>query len=178
MKALVVGSGGREHSIAYMLTRSSIVDRLFWTPANGGFEGIADNPGIALDDHEALLKFVKNERIGITVIGPETPLVEGIVDSFEENGLKVFGPRRAGAMIEGSKGYSKQLMKKKDIPTGSFEEFKDKASALNYLKTKQPPFVIKADGLAAGKGVVITHTVEEASEWLSNMFEKRIFGEK
>jgi phosphoribosylamine--glycine ligase len=177
MKALVLGSGGREHSIAYMLSRSSAIDRLFWTPANGGIAGIAENPGISTDEYETLLKFVKDERIDLTVIGPEAPLVEGIADSFEENGLKVFGPKRDGAMIEGSKGYAKQLMRKKAIPTASFEEFGDKQSAVGYLKTQNPPFVLKADGLAAGKGVIIAGTLKEAEESLSNMFEKKIFGE-
>lgn len=177
MKALVVGSGGREHAIACMMKKSSLIDRLYWTPANGGCEGLCENPGIGSDDLESILRFAKEERMDITVVGPEVPLVEGIADLFKENGLTVFGPSKQGAMIEGSKAFAKTLMERRGIPTARFREFSGSASALAYLRKQRPPYVIKADGLAAGKGVVIATTLNEAESALQDMFEKKVFGE-
>jgi phosphoribosylamine--glycine ligase len=176
VKALVVGSGGREHAIVYMLQKSSLIDRLYWTPANGGFEGLCENPGIASDDFESLIRFAEKEAVDITVIGPEVPLVEGIVDIFSDHDLPVFGPSKQGAMIEGSKGYAKELMARRSIPTARFRQFSDRESALDHVKRQHPPYVIKADGLAAGKGVIIVQTLEEARRALYDMFEKKVFG--
>ncbi len=177
MKALVVGSGGREHAIAYMIKKSSLIDRLYWTPANGGCEGLCENPGIGSEDLESILRFAKDERMDITVIGPEVPLVDGIADLFKENGLTVFGPSKQGANIEGSKAFAKSLMERRGIPTARFREFSGSASALAYLRKQRPPYVIKADGLAAGKGVVIATALNEAEAVLQDMFEKKVYGE-
>ena len=177
MNVLVLGTGGREHALAHALSRSSLVDRLYWTPGNGATEELAENPRMALDDHQRLASFAKKESIDLTVVGPEVPLVSGIADLFMHEGLGVFGPTAAGARIEGSKSFAKELMKERGIPTAAFEEFSDKRSAMQALNNKQPPFVIKADGLAAGKGVCIAHSRDEAEKALSDMIEREIFGE-
>ncbi len=176
MKVFVLGSGGREHAIAHTLAKSPLVDTLYWTPGNAGTRGLAENPRMPLDDVEALISFAKNEKVDLTVVGPEAPLVAGIADSFQLEGLPVFGPSAEGARIEGSKSYAKQLMHKKGIPTASSREFKDKLSALKALTKREPPFVLKADGLAAGKGVIVARSEEEAEKALTDMFDKRVFG--
>jgi len=176
MKVLVIGSGGREHTIVYFLNKSSLVDRLFWTPGNAGGVDIAENPGIPVNDFPALLQFAKKEKINLTVVGPEAPLVNGLSDIFTENDLVIFGPGSEGAKIEGSKIYAKQLMKKKGIPTAGFADFYDMHSAAQYIKKLSPPYVIKADGLAAGKGVLIATDEKEAHSALNDMFEKKKFG--
>ncbi|MBN2322592.1 MAG: phosphoribosylamine--glycine ligase [Spirochaetes bacterium] len=177
MKVLVVGGGGREHAIAWMLNKSNLVDTLYWTPANGGCEDLCENPGIAADDTESLLRFAKGESIDLTVVGPEVPLVRGITDVFNAEGLCVFGPSKQGAMIEGSKGYAKALMKRRGIPTADFREFTDRASAASFLENKTPPYVLKADGLAAGKGVIVAFSQQEAETALCDMFDRKVFGE-
>jgi phosphoribosylamine--glycine ligase len=177
VKVLVLGSGGREHALAFTLSKSSMVERLYWTPGNAATGELAENPRIALDDLEGLASFARKEGIDLTVVGPEVPLVSGIADLFIEKGLEVFGPTAAGARIEGSKSFAKQLMRDKGIPTASFKEFSDKSSAMKALKGGEPPFVIKADGLAAGKGVYIASSHDEAEQALSDMFEREIFGE-
>jgi phosphoribosylamine--glycine ligase len=176
LKALVLGSGGREHAIAWSIKKSTLVDKLYWTPGNAGTEEIAENPAIQVDDFPALLKFTKEEKIDTVIVGPEVPLVEGITDFFTENGVSIFGPTSEGARLEGSKIYAKRLMKQRDIPTADFKEFYEPAPALEYIRTISPPYVIKADGLAAGKGVVIARSDEEARKTLHSMFEKKIFG--
>ena len=177
MNVLVLGSGGREHTLAYKISQSKLLDRLFWTPGNGATEEIAENPHIELDDFESLVKFARENKIDLTVVGPEAPLVKGIADIFDENGLKIFGPFSRGAMIEGSKIFAKNLMKEAGIPTAEYRAFYDEKSAKTYLNEIKPPYVIKADGLAAGKGVVITEDKESAYKVLDDMFEKKIFGE-
>ncbi len=177
MNVLVLGSGGREHALAYKISQSKLLDRLFWTPGNGATEEIAENPHIELDDFESLVKFARENKIDLTVVGPEAPLVKGIADIFDENGLKIFGPFSRGAMIEGSKIFAKNLMKEAGIPTAEYRAFYDEKSAKTYLNEIKPPYVIKADGLAAGKGVVITEDKESAYKVLDDMFEKKIFGE-
>ncbi|MFW6139679.1 MAG: phosphoribosylamine--glycine ligase, partial [Spirochaetota bacterium] len=177
MKFLVVGNGGREHAIASSLKKSSMVSRLFWTPGNAATGEIAENPGIASEDFESLLQFARKENIDITVVGPEVPLVNGMADLFQEHGLKVFGPKTDGAKIEGSKIFAKQLMKACNIPTAPFREFYRLEPALKYLKKASPPFVVKADGLAAGKGVIIAHDMPEAQKALVDMFENKKFGD-
>jgi len=176
VKVFILGSGGREHALADALSKSALVDRVFWTPGNAGTDEIADNPHINIDDFDSLLQFAKNEKIDITVVGPELTLVNGIVDLFTDSGLSVFGPTAEGAKIEGSKLFAKALMKKRGIPTASYAEFFEKKSAMNYIKTAVPPYVIKADGLAAGKGVAIVQSEREAEEVLYNFFERKIFG--
>lgn len=177
MRVLVIGSGGREHVLAFTLKKSPHVERLFWTPGNAAAEEIADNPNIPINDFQALLRFAKKEKIDLSVVGPEEPLVRGIADLFEENGLAVFGPGAAGARIEGSKVYAKQLMREMKIPTAEFSECDSRASAQEQIKRHKPPYVIKADGLAAGKGVVIAQDESQAEEVLHNIFEGHIFAE-
>ncbi len=177
LKILVIGSGGREHALAYFLSRSSVVDRLYWTPGNAATEQIAENPGIPVDDFEGLLKFAKKEDINLTVVGPELPLVKGLTDYFEENGLLVFGPKAEAAMIEGSKIFAKKLMEEASIPTAKYESFLNFEEASRYLDKIDPPIVVKADGLAAGKGVTICYSREEAKQTLHNYFIEKIFGE-
>ncbi len=176
MRVLVIGSGGREHAIVYFLNESSLVERLFWTPGNAGGVDIAENPGIPVDDFPALLQFAKKEKINLTVVGPEAPLVNGLSDLFTENDLVIFGPGSEGAKIEGSKIYAKQLMRRKGIPTAGFADFYDMYSATQYIKKLSPPYVIKADGLAAGKGVIIAADEKEAHSAINDMFEKKKFG--
>ena len=177
MKVLVLGGGGREHAIAWMLNKSSLVEELYWTPANGGCAVPFENPHIAADDIESILRFARDKSIDLTVVGPEGPLVRGITDIFKEHGLLVFGPSKQGAMIEGSKSYAKALMEQRAIPTAGYREFHDRISALSYLEGKKPPYVLKADGLAAGKGVIIAYTMQEADIALGDMLDRKMFGE-
>ena len=177
MKVLVLGSGGREHAIAHSLARSSMVDTLYWTPGNAATGELAENPRIQIDDMDTLASFARNEAVDLTVVGPEIPLVAGITDFFHEHGLTVFGPTSDGARIEGSKSYAKQIMEDKGIPTASSQEFTDKISALKALGQAEPPYVLKADGLAAGKGVIVARSLREAENALTDMFDNRVFGE-
>lgn len=177
MKILVVGSGGREHALAYFLSKSNMIERIYWTPGNAATDQIAENPGIPADDFENLLKFAKKENINLTVVGPELPLVKGITNYFEENGLLVFGPRSEAAIIEGSKIFAKTLMEEASIPTAKYVNFCSLEEASNYLGKLEPPIVIKADGLAGGKGVSICHSRDEARETLRKYFIDRIFGD-
>ncbi len=174
MKILVIGSGGREAAICWKLKQSKKCTKLFCAPGNAGISDYAELvPHSKIDE---LLVFVRKENIDLTIVGPEIPLVEGIVDLFEKEGLKIFGPSKKAAMIEGSKKFSKDLMKKYHIPTAEFAEFKESKKALEYLKDKKYPIVIKADGLAAGKGVVIAVNKIEAEEAIQNMLDKKQFG--
>jgi phosphoribosylamine--glycine ligase len=177
MKCLVIGGGGREHALAYFMKKSPLVDRLFCIPGNAGTREVAEAPDLPEADVPTLLRFAKREKIDFTVVGPEAPLVEGVSDLFRENGLAVFGPGADGARIEGSKIFAKRIMRDKGIPTAGFVQFSDTASALRHVGNNPPPFVIKADGLAAGKGVVIARTSEEARRSLEDMLDRRIFGE-
>ncbi len=177
MKVLVLGSGGREHALAYALSKSPLVKRLYWTPGNAATGEISENPRIKVNNFEALLGFARQEKIDITVVGPEVPLVNGITDLFIENGLRVFGPTKEGARIEGSKIFAKKLMEEKDIPTAQYREFFEVQAALEYIQQMDPPYVIKADGLAAGKGVLIVDSEKDAREALNDMFERKVFGE-
>ena len=176
-KVLVLGSGGREHALVYALSQSPLVKRLYWTPGNAATGDIAENPSIKVDDFEAILSFAKREKINITVVGPELPLVKGIADLFIENGLPVFGPTKEGARIEGSKIFAKKLMQEKGIPTALHREFITKQAALEYIRQMNPPYVIKADGLAAGKGVLIANDERDTRKILTDMFERKVFGE-
>lgn len=176
MKVLVIGSGGREHALCYKLAQSKRVSKIYCAPGNGGTSSIAENVNINPKDIELLLSFAKTNSIDLTVVGPENPLVSGIVDRFEEEGLRIFGPRMEGAILEGSKIYSKEFMKKYHIPTGKYRSFKNLEEALKGLDEFLYPLVIKADGLCLGKGVVICQSEEEAKKSIKDMMSEKVFG--
>lgn len=169
MKILLVGSGGREHALAWKLGKSPKVEKIYVAPGNGGTANENKCENIELTKICDLLKFAKNNNIDLTVVGPEEPLINGIVDTFKEKGLKIFGPDKAGAMLEGSKSFSKDFMKKYGVKTADYEVFYEYEEAKSYLENCKYPRVIKADGLAAGKGVVICESKEEAIDTL-NLF--------
>lgn len=175
MKVLVVGSGGREHALVWKLQQSSSVEKVFCAPGNAGIARMAECVPLGVNDFSALIAFAKKEEIGLTVIGPEDPLLGGIVDAFEEAGLKVFGPNRLAAMMEGSKTFAKDLMLKYGIPTGGYQSFTEYEQALAHVREQGAPIVIKADGLAAGKGVVVAMTLEEAEDALRSMMVDDVF---
>lgn len=176
MRIFVIGSGGREHALIWKIAQSRKVDKIFCAPGNGGIKEIAENVDIKADDVAALLRFAKDKRIDLTVVGPEIPLVKGIVDEFTKNGLRIFGPRKDLAMLEGSKVFAKEAMKRFGVPTADFKVFDDALKARDYLKQRGAPLVVKADGLAAGKGVVVAQTIEEADVAIDSMLVKKIFG--
>ncbi|MFA5388552.1 MAG: phosphoribosylamine--glycine ligase [Candidatus Omnitrophota bacterium] len=176
MRVLVIGSGGREHAIVWKLSQSAKVEKIFCAPGNGGIKESAELVDIKADDIPALLDFAKKNKIDLTVAGPEVPLVKGIADIFKENGLKVFGPFKESAMLEGSKVFSKNMMRKFGLPTADFRVFDDAASAKKYLREKGVPIVIKADGLASGKGVILPKTIEEGDNAIDAIMVKKVFG--
>ncbi len=176
MKVLIVGSGGREHVIAAMVAKSSKVDKIYCAPGNAGIAQIAECANIGAMEFEKLVAFAKEKEIDLTIIGMDDPLVGGVVDAFEEAGLRVFGPRKNAAILEGSKAFSKDLMKKYDIPTAAYENFDNAADALAYLEKADFPIVLKADGLALGKGVLICNTLEEAKAGVKEIMEDKKFG--
>ena len=176
MKILLVGGGGREHALAWKLSKSSLVDKIYAAPGNAGISEIAECIDISQGDIDALKNFAFKNKIDLTVVGPEEPLVKGIVDLFNENGLRVFGPGKNAALLEGSKVFAKKLMSKYNIPTADFKIFDNSKDATDYLSKANFPIVIKADGLAAGKGVVIAKDFNEASEAVTNIMEEKIFG--
>ena len=177
MKVLIVGSGGREHAIAYSVAKSSKVDKIYCAPGNAGIGQIAECVDITAMEFDKLAAFAKEKEIDLTIIGMDDPLVGGIVDVFEEQGLRVFGPRKNAAIIEGSKAFSKDLMKKYGIPTAAYETFTDPQKALEYLETAKMPIVLKADGLALGKGVLICNTLEEAKTCVKTLMLDKQFGD-
>ncbi|MCQ2491669.1 MAG: phosphoribosylamine--glycine ligase [Lachnospiraceae bacterium] len=176
MKVLVVGSGGREHAICWAIAKSEKVDKIYCAPGNAGVSEYAECVNIGAMDFEKLVAFAKEEAIDLTVIGMDDPLVAGVVDAFEEAGLRVFGPRANAAIIEGSKAFSKDLMKKYNIPTAAYENFTSPEAALEYLETAKMPIVLKASGLALGKGVLICNTLEEAKEGVKTLMLDKQFG--
>ena len=176
MKVLVIGSGGREHALVWKIAQSPLVDKVYCAPGNPGIGELAENVPIKVDDLQGLLDFAKREGIGLTVVGPELPLSLGVVDLFEEHGFKVFGARKNAAIIEASKAFSKDLMKKYDVPTAAYEVFTEIEPAVAFIDRVGVPIVIKADGLAAGKGVVIAQTREEAVATVNDMLSGRTFG--
>lgn len=176
MKVLIVGSGGREHAIAWKVAKSSKVDKIYVAPGNGGISQIAECVNIGAMEFDKLVAFAKEKAIDLTIIGMDDPLVGGIVDVFEAEGLRVFGPRKNAAILEGSKAFSKDLMKKYNIPTAAYETFDTPESALEYLETAKCPIVLKADGLALGKGVLICNTREEAKEGVKTLMLDKQFG--
>ena len=177
MKVLIVGSGGREHAIATAVAKSSKVDKIYCAPGNAGIGQIAECVNIGAMEFDKLVEFAKNNEIDLTVVGMDDPLVGGIVDKFEEAGLRVFGPRENAAILEGSKAFSKDLMKKYNIPTAAYENFDDPEKALEYLRTEAKfPIVLKADGLALGKGVLICNDLKEAEDGVKEIMEDKKFG--
>ena len=176
MKVLIVGSGGREHAIAWKVAQSEKVDKIYCAPGNAGCAEYAECVPIAAVEFDKLVAFAKENEIDLTVIGMDDPLVGGVVDAFEEAGLRVFGPRKNAAILEGSKAFSKDLMKKYNIPTATYENFDDADAALAYLETAKFPIVLKADGLALGKGVLICNTLEEAKEGVRSIMLDKQFG--
>ena len=176
MKVLIVGSGGREHAIAWKVARSPRVEKIYCAPGNAGIEEYAECVNIGAMEFEKLAAFAKEKEIDLTVIGMDDPLVGGVVDVFEKEGLRVFGPRAHAAILEGSKAFSKDLMKKYHIPTAAYENFNDPQAALAYLETAKFPIVLKADGLALGKGVLICNNLEEAKAGVKTIMLDKQFG--
>lgn len=176
MKVLIVGSGGREHAIAASVAKSSKVDKIYCAPGNAGIAELAECVDIGAMELEKLADFAQEKAIDLTIIGMDDPLVAGVVDVFEERGLRVFGPRKNAAILEGSKAFSKDLMKKYNIPTAAYETFTSSEDALAYLETSAYPIVLKADGLALGKGVLICNTKEEAKEGVKTLMLDKQFG--
>ncbi len=178
MKVLVIGSGGREHALCFKIAESSKVNKIYCAPGNGGTLELAENVDINVDEIEKLLKFAKEESIDLTVVGPELPLVMGIVDRFEEEGLNIFGVNKSSARLEASKEFSKKFMEKYNIPTAKYIDFEDLEDAVEGLKDFKFPLVIKADGLCAGKGVVICEDEKHAKQTLKDILEDKCFGEE
>lgn len=176
MKVLIVGSGGREHAIAWSVSRSPKADKIYCAPGNAGIAEYAECVNIGAMEFEKLADFAQENQIDLTIIGMDDPLVGGIVDEFESRGLRVFGPRKNAAILEGSKAFSKDLMKKYGIPTAAYETFDTPEAALKYLETAPVPIVLKADGLALGKGVLICNTREEAKEGVKTLMLDKQFG--
>lgn len=176
MKVLVVGSGGREHAIVTSVAKSPRVDKIYCAPGNAGIAALAECVAIGAMEFDKLVAFAKEKEIDFTIIGMDDPLVGGVVDAFEAEGLKVFGPRKNAAILEGSKAFSKDLMKKYNIPTAAYENFTSPEEALAYLETAKMPIVLKADGLALGKGVLICNALEEAKAGVKEIMEDKKFG--
>jgi phosphoribosylamine---glycine ligase len=177
MKVLIIGRGGREHALCRKVSESSLVEKVYAAPGNDGMSDVAELVSISESDHDQLIQFAKDHEVGLTIIGPEVPLLEGLADRFEAAGLAVFGPKKAAAEIEGSKSFAKEIMKKYQIPTGDYAVFTTYEDARQYVEEKGAPIVIKADGLAAGKGVTVALTLEEALASLEDMLVGQKFGE-
>ncbi|MFC1492644.1 phosphoribosylamine--glycine ligase [candidate division KSB1 bacterium] len=177
MKVLVVGSGGREHTLVWKIRQSPKVTEVICAPGNGGILELAKCFPVNADDIQGLIDLAKSESVDLTVIGPEAPLVDGIVDEFEKNGMRVFGPSGKAAQLEGSKAFANDIMKKYNIPTAEFEVFEDAEIARDYIKSKGAPIVVKADGLAAGKGAIVCGTIEEAINAVDMMLIDKKFGD-
>ncbi|MFN3351005.1 phosphoribosylamine--glycine ligase [Pseudorhodoplanes sp.] len=171
MNILLIGSGGREHALAWKIAASPLVDRLFCAPGNAGIANEAECVALDPADHEAVIAFCKDKRIDFVVVGPEAPLCAGIVDALEAAGIKAFGPSKAAARLEGSKGFTKDICRANNIPTAGYERFTTPGPAKDYVRKHGAPIVVKADGLAAGKGVVVAETVEQALQAIDMMFE-------
>ena len=176
MKVLVIGGGGREHALVWKISRSPRVEKVYCAPGNAGIADLAEIVDISASDIDGLARFAEREGIDLTVVGPEVPLTMGVVDLFEKRGLKIFGPSKAAAEMEGSKAFSKTIMKKYNVPTAAYETFTSQDEAFAYIDKLGAPIVIKADGLAAGKGVTVAQTVDEAKDAVRDMMEDRSFG--
>jgi len=177
MKVLVIGSGGREHALTWKIKQSPLVRKIYCAPGNGGMEQIAECVTIEPTDIQALLKFAKEKKIDLTVVGPEAPLVTGIIDEFEKAGLQIFGPTRLAAQLEGSKAFAKEFMHRRNIPTAVFKIFENAEEAKAFLSKAQFPLVVKADGLAGGKGVFVCESLKEATEAIDQIMVQKIFKE-
>jgi len=177
MKVLVVGSGGREHALVWKIAQSKLVDKIFCAPGNAGISGLAECLDIKQDDILSLLDFAKREKIDLTVVGPEAPLALGIVDEFDKYGLRIFGPSKQAAQLEASKVFAKQLMKKYGVPTADFMVFDNPDEAKRHIELKGAFCVVKADGLAQGKGVIVAKTIPEATSAVDSIMKNKIFGE-
>ncbi len=177
MKILVIGSGGREHALVWKIAQSKYVNKIFCAPGNGGISQQAECVDIKADDLDGLLSFAKKEKIDLTVVGPEAPLAAGIVDQFDRYGLVIFGPNSKASQLEASKVFAKELMAKYEVPTADFQIFDNPIEANRYIDKRGVPCVVKADGLAQGKGVVVAKTVEEAKIAVASMMEEKIFGD-
>jgi len=171
MNILLIGSGGREHALAWKMASSPLTDRLYCAPGNAGIAREAECVALDPADHSAVIAFCKDKRIDFVVVGPEAPLCAGIVDDLETAGIKAFGPSKAAARLEGSKGFTKDMCRANNIPTAAYERFTEPAAAKDYVRKQGAPIVVKADGLAAGKGVVVAETVEQALQAIDMMFE-------
>jgi phosphoribosylamine---glycine ligase len=177
MNILIIGSGGREHALTWKLTQSPRVDRVFLAPGNAGTDVDGENVAIKTTDFQKLIKFAKENNVGLTVVGPETPLTEGIVDVFEDAGLRIFGPRKNAAELEGSKIFCKDLLRSADVPTAEYQKFTAADEAVKYLRDREDmPVVVKADGLAAGKGVFVCANRAEALDAVDKITRQKIFG--
>src|SRR5947209_12730192 len=176
MRVLVVGKGGREHALVWKLAQSPRVEQVFCAPGNAGTALDGTNVPIEQSDFSGLIRFAKKEQIGLTVIGPEEPLARGIVDAFQKEGLRVFGPTREAAQLEASKVFAKNLMRHADVPTSDFRIFDHSEAAKHYIQTREYPVVVKADGLAAGKGVVVCSTTPEALQAVDRIMVREEFG--
>jgi len=177
MRVLVIGSGGREHALVWKIAQSKLADKIFCASGNGGISKIAECMDIKADDIPALLDFAKKEKMDLTVVGPEAPLSSGIVDEFNNNGLNIFGPDKKAARLEASKVFSKELMAKYGVPTADFKIFDNADEAKKYIEKMGAPCVVKADGLAQGKGVVVAKTTDEAKEAVTLIMQEKVFGE-
>lgn len=176
MKILIVGGGGREHAIAAAVARSPKADKIYCAPGNAGIAEVAECVPLGVDEFDKIASFAKEKEVDLVIVGPDDPLAAGIVDVLEAAGLRVFGPRKNAAILEGSKAFSKDLMKKYNIPTAAYETFDDAQKAVEYLETASFPIVLKADGLALGKGVLICNTKEEALEGVKSIMTDKQFG--
>jgi phosphoribosylamine--glycine ligase len=178
MKVLIIGSGGREHALAWKCAQSPRIDEVLVAPGNAGTarENKTRNVAVSSDDTEALAELARQENVALTIVGPEAPLVAGLVDRFNELGLPCFGPSAAASQLEGSKAFTKDFLARHDIPTAAYQNFTELAPALDYIREQGAPIVIKADGLAAGKGVIVAHTLEEAEQAATDMLQGGAFG--
>jgi len=178
MRVIILGSGGREHTLAYKISESPKLQKLYTLPGNPGTKNFGSNIAININDHEKIISFCLENKIDLVVIGPEKPLVDGLTDKLVQLGIKVFGPSKEAARIEGEKSFAKELMKRKNVPTADFEVFhkEDYTKALSYLEKINYPIVLKADGIAAGKGVIIAGDFKHAKETVNDIFEKSVFG--
>ncbi|HBK18407.1 MAG TPA: phosphoribosylamine--glycine ligase, partial [Gammaproteobacteria bacterium] len=179
MKILVIGNGGREHALSWKLAQSPDVSEVIVAPGNAGTAGEerVRNVGVSAADIDALMALARDEQVALTVVGPEAPLVQGVVDQFEAAGLACFGPTRSAAQLEGSKAFSKDFMRRHDIPTAAYQSFTDVAEATAYIRQQGAPIVVKADGLAAGKGVTVAMTEAEAVDAVTHMLAENSFGD-
>jgi phosphoribosylamine--glycine ligase len=179
MKILVIGSGGREHALAWKAAQSPLADKVYVAPGNAGtaLEDKLENVNIGVEDIDGLVNFARDHDIGLTIVGPEAPLVIGVTDAFQKAGLNCFGPTRGAAQLEGSKAFTKDFLARHNIPTGDYANFTDTDAALTYVREKGAPIVIKADGLAAGKGVIVAETLQQAEDAIRDMLSGNAFGE-